>query len=131
MLTRRRFLQTGSAALLALSSAPGRILADVRDKMPDGSAAKDMITPNCQQAIDAGLAFLAQNQYSDGSFGTGGYQGNVAITSLAALAMMSGGHQVGRGKYGKVVRDALEYVLQQEKNNPPGFLHHEQRGRQG
>src|SRR5216684_721273 len=131
MLTRRRFLQTGSAVLLTLPSAPGRILADVRDKMPDGSAAKDMITPACQQAIDAGLAFLAQNQHSDGSFGTGGYEGNVAITSLGALAMMSGGHQPGRGKYGKVVRDALEYVLSQEQGNPAGFLYNARPWRQG
>lgn len=134
MLTRRRFLQTSSAGLLTLSSTPARILGDVRDKLPDGSAAKDMITPACQQAIDAGLAFLAQNQHHDGSFGTGGYEGNVAITSLAALAMMSGGHQPGRGKYGKVVRDALEYVLSQEQGPPrfpAGFLHHEQWGRQG
>ena len=128
MVNRRRFLQAGSAALLSLAGPP--LLAplvcardpDIRDKLPDGSAAKDMITPACQQAIDAGLAFLAQNQHANGSFGTQGYQGNVAITSLGALAMMSGGHQPGRGKYGKVVQDALEYVLSQEKNSPPGYL---------
>src|SRR5436190_15599781 len=144
MLSRRRFLQAGSTALLSLaglraltqSGSPAVAHArdsDVRDKLPDGSAAKGMITPACQQAIDAGLAFLAQNQHADGSFGTGGYQGNVAITSIGALAMMSGGHQPGRGKYGKVVRDALEYVLAQEKNSPPGYLttDHAQVGRQG
>jgi len=134
MITRRRFLQTGSAALLVLYSGPRRILADIRDKVPDGSAAKDMITPACQQAIDAGLAYLAQNQHSDGSFGTGNYRGNVAITSLAALAMMSGGHQPGRGKYGKLVRDALEYVLSQENGTIPGYLNRDNPnmlGRQG
>src|SRR5947209_12377145 len=121
MLSRRRFLQTGSAALLTLAglraltqpgspAVAGARGSDIRDKLPDGSAAKDMITPACQQAIDAGLAFLAQNQHhdkhNDGSFGTGGYEGNVAITSLGALAMMSGGQQPGRGKYGQVVKDA-------------------------
>jgi hypothetical protein len=141
MLSRRRFLQTGSAALLMLAGKP--VLApvahardlDIRDKLPDGSAAKDMITSACQQAIDAGLSFLAQNQHADGSFGTGGYQGNVAITSLGALAMMSGGHQPGRGKYGRVVHDALEYVLGQATNCPlgPGYLNKDngQFGRQG
>jgi hypothetical protein len=122
MMTRRRFLQTGSGIVVALSSGQGRILADGPDKIPDGSAAKDMITPACQQAIDAGLSYLAQNQHHDGSFGTGGYHGNVAITSLGALAMMSGGYQPGRGKYGKVVRDALNYVLSQENSSKPGYL---------
>src|SRR6266851_2383979 len=131
MLTRRRFLQTGGVAFFSLAAAPGQNLADVRDKLPDGSAAKDMITPACQQAIDAGLAYLAQSQHPDGSFGTEGYKGNVAITSLGALAMMSGGHQPGRGKYGKVVRDALEYVLSQEQGNPAGFLYNARPWRQG
>src|SRR5947209_9372350 len=146
MLSRRRFLQTGSAALLTLAglralTQPGSPAvvgargSDIRDKLPDGSAAKDMITPACQRAIDAGLSFLAQNQHADGSFGTGGYQGNVAITSLGALAMMSGGHQPGRGKYGRVVHDALEYVLGQATNCPlgPGYLTQDngQFGRQG
>src|SRR5438093_9453222 len=143
MLSRRRFLQAGSTALLSLAglralTQPGSPAlahardSDVRDKLPDGSAAKGMITGDCQQAIDAGLAFLAQNQHANGSFGTGGYEGNVAITSLGALAMMSGGQQPGRGKYGKVVKDALKYVLDQEKNSPPGYLTADHgQGRQG
>jgi Squalene-hopene cyclase C-terminal domain len=131
MLTRRRFMQAGAAALALLAEKP--LWADIRDKLPDGSAAKDMITPACQEAIDAGLAYLGQNQHQDGSFGTGGYEGNVAITSLGALAMMAGGHQPARGKYGKVVSDALEYVLSQEQKNPPGFLNNAKTGawRQG
>jgi len=120
MLTRRRFLQTGSAALMTLSVSPGKNLADVRDKLPDGSAAKDMITPETQKAIDKGLAYLANHQQANGAFGIHQYSGNVAITSLAALAMMSGGHQPGRGPYGQVVSKALEYVL--NTNDGRGYL---------
>ena len=70
-----------------------------------------MITPAAQQAIDQGLAHLARNQDRSGSFGSVQYSGNVAITSLSALAMMAGGHQPGRGMYGEVVSKALNYVL--------------------
>jgi len=111
MRTRRQFLLQSSAAALGLAAGASALPADERDKLPDGSAAKDMITPETQQAIDRGLAYLAQHQQQNGAFGVHQYSGNVAITSLAALAMMSGGHQPGRGAYGKVVTDALRYVL--------------------
>jgi hypothetical protein len=82
------------------------------EKVPDGSAAKGMITAPTQEAIDAGLAFLARKQTPSGSFGTAGnYQNNVAITSLAGLAMMAGGNQPSRGKYGQVVTKCLKFVL--------------------
>jgi hypothetical protein len=47
----------------------------------------------------------------------------VAITALAGLAFMAGGHQPGRGRYGRHVTSALRYVLNQEDNGRPGFLH--------
>jgi prenyltransferase beta subunit len=120
MPTRRQFLAQSGACVAAL--AAGRGLADDRDALPDGSAAKGMITPAAQQAIDQGLAYLARSQARDGSFGTGQYQGNVAVTSLAALAMMAGGHQPGRGTYGEVVTRALRNVLDQEDVSIPGYL---------
>ena len=79
-----------------------------------------MITPDTQRAIDNGLAYLARHQQSDGSYGAPNYQGNVAITSLAALAMMSGGHQPGRGIYGDHVTRALRYVMKCDDSR--GFL---------
>src|SRR5207247_622858 len=77
-----------------------------------------------ERAIEGGLAYLKNQQHRDGSYGTGTYQhGNVAITSLAGLAMMAGGHQPGRGAYGKVVTDALQFVMSQESRETPGYLH--------
>src|SRR5207245_4876397 len=98
--TRRGFLQRGAAAVLALAGVPRLVPGQADDKLPEGGAAKDMITPAAQQAINDGLAFLSRNQHDDGSFGSGHYSGNVALTSLGALAMMAGGHQPGRGAYG-------------------------------
>lgn len=124
MYNRREFLTQSSASLLTLAGSTRWLGGANEDSLPDGSAAKGMITPAAQQAIDDGLAYLARNQQRDeGSFGTGQYRSNVAITSLAALAMMAGGHQPGRGTYGKVVRKALEFVLKQEEGGR-GYLHH-------
>jgi len=97
----------------------------------DGSLAKGMITPAAQDAIDSGLAYLAGHQNSDGSFGTGQHRGNVAITSLCGLAFMAGGHQPDRGRYGKEVRRALEFILSKEDRAIPGFLNNSTVSRHG
>ena len=97
-----------------------------QEGIPDGGQAKDMIDANTQKAIDIGLAYLAGNQGPDGSFGTGQQRGNVAITSIAGLAFMAGGHQPGRGKYGRVVTQAIKYIISQESRNTPGFLTNQQ-----
>jgi prenyltransferase beta subunit len=94
------------------------------DNNPEADA-HDFITPETQRAIDRGLEYLARTQNRDGSFGDRlPFHGNVAITSLAALAFMAGGHQPGRGHYGTSVRRALLYVLSREQRDPSGFLHY-------
>lgn len=122
MWTRRQFLAQTGGALAGLTAVSLTGLAQARDRLPDGSASKGMMTKATDEAISQGLAYLANAQHASGSFGTGFQQDNIAITSLAALALMSGGHQPGRGKYGKNVAAALEFVLSQKKNDPPGYL---------
>jgi hypothetical protein len=125
-MNRRRFLTRIPTTAAALALGVRMLEAETRDQMPDGSAAKDMITPAAQQAIDQGLAFLARNQHRDHSFGTNQYKGNVAVTSLAGLAFMAGGHMPGRGQYGRNVAGALQYVMKQDegkKGGHSGFLH--------
>src|SRR5216684_190683 len=120
MVTRRQFLVQSSATVLGLGVGARSLSGDDRNNLPDGSASKDMITGETQQAIDQGLSYLGRHQHQDGSFGSIQYHGNVAITSLAALAMMAGGHQPGRGIYGDVVTRALRYVLDQDDGR--GYL---------
>jgi len=95
------------------------------ESIPDGSASRNMITPATDRAIQSGLAYLASQVDRDGSWGTRGYRGNVAVTSLAALAYMCGGHQPSRGAYGRYVTNALRFVLSKENvaGGNPGFLH--------
>jgi hypothetical protein len=94
------------------------------ERIPDGSASRGMITPRAEAAIQKGLAYLNSVRHRDGSLGTGGYRGNVAVTSLAGMAWMCGGHQPGRGVYGKAVTDAIRFVLSKEnvEGGAPGFL---------
>jgi len=80
----------------------------------------ELVTPQTQQAIDRALAYLAVNQHADGSFGSGSYRGNIAVTSLCGMAFMAGGNTPGRGKYGENVNRALEYVL--TNTTPSGFI---------
>ncbi len=131
MWTRRQFLSRSGLGVLAAAgvtlSVPGDTTApaDDRDALPDGSASKNMITPETERAIERGLNYLAARRNHDGSWGTNAYTGNTAVTSLAALAFMSGGSQPGRGPHGAAVTDALRFVLGQEnrEGRHPGFLH--------
>jgi hypothetical protein len=76
------------------------------------------ITPATQTAIDDGLKWLAGQQQSNGAFGSGlMYKGNVAVTALCGMAFLSAGNTPGRGKYGKQVEAAVEYLLKNSKAN--------------
>jgi hypothetical protein len=124
MFNRRRFLLKG----LTLLGTAGTALAlpgETNDTIPDGSASRGMVTADAEQSIERGLSYLRSQQGTNGSFGTGAYRGNVAVVSLSGLAFMAGGHQPGRGAHGRVVTDALRFVLSQENRGGanPGFLH--------
>lgn len=69
-------------------------------------------TPATVAAIDKGLDWLARQQFPDGAWGRGRYYNrNVAITSLACLALMGDGNVPGRGRYGANVQRGLDFVL--------------------
>jgi hypothetical protein len=133
MWTRRQFLTRGTLGALGITGTALAFQGDggVREAMPDGSQARGMVTQSAETAIERGLECLARRQGPDGSWGTGGYSQNVAVTSLAALAMMAGGSLPHRGKYGDNVRRALKFVLDCGDRpggaafgqHPDGFLH--------
>jgi hypothetical protein len=89
-----------------------------RGDIPSGTL--EMMTTETDQAIQAGLAWLARTQSADGSFGSSTYRGNIAVTSLAGLAFMSSGSSPGRGPYGAQIDRALSYVM--ENTSPSGFI---------
>src|SRR5262245_12441597 len=89
------------------SSQQEKAAAAERSRLP-----KSEYTPKTRRAIERGLAWLAQQQKSDGSFGSGSQYGrHVGITALAALAFMSNGDMPGRGRYSRQVEKALKFIL--------------------
>jgi hypothetical protein len=114
-ITRRRF------ARAALFGAAGGA-AVLSGHAQDAATAPDFVTSDVQAAIDRGLAYLARMQSNDGSFGDGSSP-NAAITGLAALALLSGGHHPGRGQYGRTVSRAMDYLVNRGLSNAPvGYL---------
>jgi hypothetical protein len=89
-----------------------------RGDVPEGTV--EMMTPETDQAIHRGLAWLSRSQSSDGSFGAGAYRSNIAVTSLAGLAFMASGSSPGRGPYGAPIDKALAYVMQ--NTSQAGFI---------
>ena len=120
-MTRSTLGMLGSAGLcLGVSGDETTGDSPGHERLPDGSASKGMITTRTEQAIQRGLVFLNARKDRDGSLGTGQYRGNVAISSLAAMAAMCAGSQPGRGVYGQLVLDSLRYVL--SKANAGGIV---------
>ncbi len=74
------------------------------------------ITPQSEEALELGLDWLAKNQGPEGNWGCN----DLGLVSMGALAYMSAGHAPGRGKYGKELEKALEFVVKNAK--PSGLL---------
>ena len=105
MLTRRSFLTRGSRGprhghLPRLRRRQRR--ADGRAARRQRCARHDQRGGQQRPSGAAWRTWPPRNR-RDGSFGTNGYSGNAALTSLAGLAFMAGGHQPDRGQYGRVV----------------------------
>jgi len=132
-LTRRTFLHygaCGSAAGVLSVTAHSQQPAPVA-VVPAGSRSRsgaEFINQETQTQIERGLDLLARSQLNDGSFPGGaihdrlGGGWSVGVTALAGLALMSGGHQPGRGKYGRVVAKTVDYVASMAGGPNPGFL---------
>lgn len=115
VVSRRRLLALGACALPAFARG---------DDPPEVAPSKDLITPEAKEAAERGLYWLVQTQSADGSFGDRAhYNGSVAVTSLAGLALLAGGHTPGRTRFGDAVSKALANVLSKEqRGSHPGFL---------
>lgn len=85
-------------------------------------------TPASERAVERALAFLAARQSADGRWVSAQYTSECGITGLCILAFLSAGHQPDRGKYGKVLSKAVDYLL---RNVQPDGLIYDVSGRAG
>jgi hypothetical protein len=97
--------------LLAMSLPASSLLAAKKTH-------KHEMTPDSQKALKRGLEWLArkENQGPKGNWGSN----DLGLVSMGALAFLADGHMPGRGRYGKVVDRALNFVLKNAK--PSGLL---------
>lgn len=68
------------------------------------------------RTVDNGLAFLATQQETDGSFPTLPHA-KPGVTGLCVLAFLSRGHLPNEGPYGRQVQRGIEFVLSQQRTD--------------
>jgi hypothetical protein len=70
------------------------------------------VTKEISDAIDRGLEWLARNQANDGCWRNSGGYGSypAAMTGLAGMALIAGGHTPTRGRYYEHVRRAVGFL---------------------
>ena len=125
-LTRRNFLTLGAtgaaAGVLGLAGHAQQPAVPPPTSATRSRSGAEYINQATQAAIDRGLEFLVRSQHGEGSFSERLTGATVGITSLAGLALMASGSQPGRGKYGRQVVKAVDYVASMANGPRPGFL---------
>lgn len=106
-------LGIAAGGIAGLGSAP-RASAD--PSLPD------MVNTKTAQAIDRGLAYLARTQARDGVWRSGGMTGSypTAMTALAGLALLAGGHTPVEGRYAANVRRMVDALV--GSTTPQGLI---------
>lgn len=107
--------QVGSApglTALLLAALACSAIADSGDPPPaDVVAEEELVTPAARQLIDRSLDYLSSRQRPDGSFGSGQWAGNIAVTALSGLAFLSSGSTPTEGPYQDHLARITDYVI--------------------
>jgi hypothetical protein len=102
----------------------GGSLADSGDAPPpDSFDESDLLTPAAKAIVSRGLNYLQARQRPDGSYGSGQWAGNIAVTSLVGLAFLSSGSTPQEGPYKDELGRITDYVL--ANTSPSGFVVHQ------
>lgn len=104
---------TGGVGLLLVALAATAIAAPL-------CRAQDLeVTPELERAVTRGLDFLARTQNKDGSW-PGSYGQCSGVVGLAMMTFLAHGELPDEGKYGHVIRRAVDYIVSHQDSN--GFL---------
>lgn len=100
----------GLGSCLTSSFLPGPTLFEEKVKPVD-----ELVDAATTEAIQKGLAYLASRQVREGrfqgAFGTKGYAGGVAVTSLCGLAFLCSGSTPYSGQYDRQIQRCIDFVL--------------------
>jgi hypothetical protein len=92
----------------------------------DVEAREYLGTPASEAAVNRGLAYLAAHQEPGGYWPSGGYRIDVAVTGLCMMAFLAAGHQPGRGRYGLIMNEAVDFLANSVQMNgqfgAPGLI---------
>jgi hypothetical protein len=103
--------------IVLLALAPAVLLAGGIHGRQAARAEGDWeVTPESQEALDRGLAWLARSQGPAGNWESD----DLGLVATGALAFLAAGHLPGREPYGDTVERALDYVL--DNAQPSGLL---------
>jgi hypothetical protein len=96
----------------------------------DGPTAGRDLSPEAEQTIAEGIAFLVRTQNPDGSWLSDGSTGRypVAMTALAGLALLANGNTCYAGPLAPNVRAGVEYLLQRT-DGESGLISAQESGR--
>ena len=101
---RRQLLWMGAAGLAQMCGLSPLVRADRLD-------------PKIKRDVDRSLDWLAREQRRQGYWEANGGQYRVAMTALAGNAMLSEGSTTTRGKYGRNIRLAVDYLIEMAQSN--------------
>jgi hypothetical protein len=96
--------------------APAEPAPDKERGASAGVADFEEITPELERAVESGLKYLRKQQQKDGHWESNG-QYPMAMTGLAGLAFLSAGKVPGRGEDGKILMQAVQYILKHQKSD--------------
>jgi hypothetical protein len=107
-----------SVVLAALAGGAYSAPAD-RDKPPmtEAEAETARVLAKYKPVIDKGLQWLARQQFRDGHWEAQGGQYPIAMTGLAALALLAEGSTPSHGRYSKNIENAIEYLIGRTQKN--------------
>lgn len=99
--------------LIAASLCAAALLAAV----PPGAAAAELkVTPQLDRAVVRGLDYLARTQQPDGSWPD--HYGKISgVVGLAMMAYLAHGEMPDEGRYGRVIRRCVDYIVKTQQPN--------------
>jgi len=74
------------------------------------------VTPEIERSVTRGLDYLARTQKEDGSW-PGQYGNYAGIVGIAMMTFLAHGELPDEGKYGQVIRKAVDYIVKSQQAN--------------